>query len=176
MAEIGWPDILILAVIIFSILIGLFRGFIKESISLVTWISAIVLAIVFSGPFSSILTFTKEPFIRTIAAFFIIFILTVLVGSIINFFVGKLVRSTPFSSPDRVLGGAFGLFRGVVIVTIVVLLAGLTPLTKADTWTSSYSIEKFEVLALWVKDRLPEEHAKPFKFPDRKPEVKSQKS
>lgn len=176
MAEIGWPDILILTVIIVSILIGLFRGLIKESISLATWVLAVVLAVVFSGPFSNVLTFTKEPFIRTIAAFFIIFILTVLVGSIINFFIGKLIRSTPFSSPDRVLGGAFGLLRGVVIVTIVVLLAGLTPLTKADMWTSSYSVEKFEVLALWVKDRLPEEHAKPFKFPERKSEVKSQKS
>lgn len=174
MEQFNWPDIFIITVILLSFLIGLFRGLIKESLSLVTWVLAIVLAAMFAEPFSSVITFTKEPFIRMVTAFFIIFLSTVIVGAFINYFVGLLVRKTPFSTPDRVLGGGFGLLRGVVIMTVVVLLAGLTPLTQADWWQTSYSVEKFETLAIWVKERLPEEHAKPFKFPDRKSETKTQ--
>lgn len=167
MEHFGWPDIIIVCVIVLSIMIGLFRGFVKELISLTTWILAIILAVAYSGSMSSLMTFSKEPFIQTVAAFFLIFITTVIIGAIINYVIGLLVRKTPFSAPDRVLGSGFGLLRGVVIVTVVVLLSGLTPLTKAEWWTSSYSVEKFETLAIWVKDRLPEEHAKPFNFPDR---------
>lgn len=173
MEQFSWPDIVIVSVIFFSILVGLLRGFVKELLSLVSWGLAIALAVMYSGAFSQVLTFTKEPFIRTVAAFFIIFISTVLVGALVNFFIGKLVRSTPFSGPDRVLGSGFGLLRGVVIVTVVVLLAGLTPLTKEDWWKASYSVERFETMAIWVKERLPEEHAKPFNFPDRKSQQNS---
>ena len=162
----GWPDIFIAGVIVLSIIIGLLRGLIKESISLVTWIIAIILAVIFSPELAKQMTFTKVALIQTVTAFFIIFISAVLVGSIFNFFVGKLIRKTPFSSPDRALGGIFGLLRGVVVVTIVILLAGLTPVPTSSWWQASFSIEKFEVLAVWVKERLPEEYAKPFKFPD----------
>lgn len=173
MEHINWPDTIIAIVIILSFLIGLFRGLIKESLSLVTWVLAVVFAVMFSESFSSVFTFTKEPFIKMATAFFIIFLSTVIVGAFINYFIGVFVRKTPFSTPDRILGGGFGLLRGVVIMTVVVLLAGLTPATEKDWWQASYSVEKFETLAVWVKERLPEEHAKPFKFPDRKPETKS---
>lgn len=167
MEHFAWPDIIIISVIALSIIIGLFRGFVKELISLATWILAIVLAVVYSGPLAQKMTFTQEPFIQTIAAFFVIFIVTVIIGAVVNYVIGRLVRNTPFSAADRILGSGFGLLRGVVLVTVVVLLAGLTPLTQADWWKSSFTVEKFESLAIWVKDRLPEEHAKPFKFPER---------
>jgi membrane protein required for colicin V production len=163
----GWPDIFIAAVIFLSVIIGLLRGLIKESISLVTWVIAIILAVIFSPELAKHMTFTQVAFIQTVTAFFIIFISAVLVGSIFNFLVGKLIRKTPFSAPDRALGGIFGLLRGVVVVTVVVLLAGLTPVPTSSWWQQSFSIEKFEVLAVWVKERLPEDYAKPFKFPDK---------
>jgi len=165
----GWPDIFIAGAIFLSIIIGLLRGLIKESISLVTWVIAIILAVVFSPRLAEYMTFTSVAFIRTVAAFFSIFISAVLIGSILNFFIGKIIRKTPFSSPDRVLGAVFGLLRGVVVVTIMVLLAGLTPVPTSSWWQQSFSIEKFQVLAIWVKHRLPEEHAEPFKFPEHSP-------
>mgnify|MGYP003625990425 CR=1 FL=1 len=171
----GWPDIFIASAILLSIIIGVLRGLIKESISLVTWVIAIILAVIFSPELAKHMTFTQVAFIQTVTAFFIIFISAVLIGSIFNFLIGKLIRKTPFSSPDRALGGIFGLLRGVVVVTIVVLLAGLTPVPASSWWQKSFSIEKFEVLAVWLKERLPEEYAKPFKFPDDVPDEAQQK-
>lgn len=171
---IGWPDIIIVSAIVISVIIGLMRGLIKESLSLVTWIIAIVLAVLFTQQLAVYMTFTKVEFIRSVVAFFIIFVSVVLIGSIVNFFIGKVVRKTPFSAPDRALGAIFGLLRGVVIVTIMVLLGGLTQIPQVDWWQESTSIQKFEMLAIWAKNRLPEENAKHFKFPDRDGPAKQQ--
>ncbi|MFI4937052.1 MAG: CvpA family protein [Candidatus Berkiellales bacterium] len=160
----GTPDLIIIGIILLSVLIGVVRGLIKESISLVTWITAIVLAGMFAKEFSHYITFIKADFIRWLIAFLLIFIGVVFIGAIINFVVGSLIRQTPFSAPDRVLGSLFGLLRGMVLVTILVLLGGLTPLPEEKWWQESYSISQFQGLALWLRDRLPEDIAKGFRF------------
>lgn len=162
----GTPDIVITSVVLLSIFIGIARGFIKESISLITWVVAIALSVMFSNSLAAHMTFTKVTLIRTLAAFLIIFVSTVFLGAIINYMVGLLVRKTPFSTADRALGSLFGLFRGIVVVTLLVLIAGLTPLPEENWWQQSYTISRVQVLAKWLKDQLPEENAKAFHFSD----------
>jgi membrane protein required for colicin V production len=164
--SVSWPDIIIIAVIVLSVIIGIFRGLIQESISLVTWVGAIIVGVVFTQEFSPYMTFTDVPFIRSLSAFMILFVLTVFLGAIVNFFIGKLVRKTPFSVPDRVLGSVFGFARGAILVTIAVLLTGLTQFTQTKTWQESKLIQEFEKVAIWMKDRLPEKYAQPFNFDD----------
>jgi len=163
--SLGTPDLIIAGMIVLSILIGIARGFVKESISLVTWIVAIVLSILYSGSLAEYMTFTKVTLVRSLTAFLLIFLSIIFAGAIVNYTVGTLVRKTPFSAPDRVLGFAFGFLRGVVFVSILVLLAGLTPLPEAPWWQGSYMVSRFQVFAIWLKDRLPDEHAKVFHFP-----------
>lgn len=173
----GTPDFIVIGFVIFSILIGIIRGFIKESISLVTWIVAIFLAVRYTSSLSAYVTVSKHEDVHTLLAFLIIFIGTVFVGALINFVIGGFIRKTPFSVPDRVLGSLFGLLRGMVFVTILVLLAGLTPLPEEEWWQQSYSLHRFQNLAIWIKERLPEEHEKAFRFPfdddERDPEHKN---
>lgn len=159
------PDIVISVMIFLSVLIGIARGFIKESISLVTWLVAIAVSILYASDLSEHMTFTKVTLVRSLTAFLIIFVSIVFVGAIINYMVGTFIRKTPFSAPDRILGSAFGFFRGVAFVSILVLLAGLTPLPEAPWWQKSYMVSKFQVFAIWLKDRLPDENAKVFRFP-----------
>lgn len=158
-------DLLVGGSIFLSVLIGITRGFVKESISLITWLVAIGLSIFYAGSVSSHITFTKIGLVKNLIAFLIIFVGIVFLGAIINYMVGSFVRRTPFSVPDRILGSAFGLLRGVALVTILVLLAGLTPFPEAPWWQSSYTINKFQGFALWLKDRLPDDIAKVFRFP-----------
>lgn len=159
------PDLLIGGSILLSILIGIGRGFVKESISLITWLIAIGLSIFYAGSVSSHITFTKIGLVKSLIAFLVIFVGVVFIGAIVNYVVGSFVRKTPFSVPDRILGSMFGLFRGVALVTILVLLAGLTPFPEAPWWENSYSINKFQGFALWLKDRLPDDIANVFHFP-----------
>ncbi len=169
------PDLIISGIILLSILIGIVRGFVKESISLVTWVVAICLAAMYASPLSEHITFTSNAFIRNLTSFLIIFVGTVFVGAIFNYIIGSMVRKTPFSVPDRILGSAFGVLRGVFFVTVLVLIAGLTPFPKEQWWQKSYAISHFEELAIWVKDRLPDENAKVFHFSEESENTKETK-
>ena len=88
----SWLDLLILGIIALSALISLIRGFVKESISLISWIIAGVLAFRYFSPMSELLEpYVSAPTIRSITAFAILFVSTLVVGAIINFIMSQLV-------------------------------------------------------------------------------------
>jgi len=104
----AWFDIAILAVILISTLISLVRGFVKESISLATWIIAGFIAITYYLVLSDyLLPYIDSPTISQAAAFAALFISTLIVGAIINFMVSQLVTRTGLSGTDKMLGMIF---------------------------------------------------------------------
>lgn len=152
----AWIDLVIIAVIALSALISLIRGFVKESISLVTWIIAGLLALRYYAPMADLL----EPFInsatlRNWVGGGILFVATLIVGAIVNFIVSQLVSKTGLSGTDKTLGVVFGGARGVLIVTMIVLLASLTPMPEATWWQDSAMIGFFQQLAEWIQGVLP---------------------
>jgi len=152
----AWIDLAIIGIIVLSALISLIRGFVKESISLVTWVVAGLLALRYYGPMADLL----EPFInsatlRQWVGGGILFLATLVVGAIVNFIVSQLVSKTGLSGTDKALGVVFGGARGVLIVTMVVLLASLTPMPEASWWQDSVMIEFFQQLAQWLKGVIP---------------------
>ena len=129
-----WIDWVIIALIAVSTLISLKRGFVREALSLVTWVGAFIIARTFHPQMQSLLESTVEtPLVRLIAAFAILFFGTLIVGAIINNMIGHLVRATGLSATDRVLGMGFGLLRGVVVVIVAIAFTRYTPLAE-DTW------------------------------------------
>ena len=80
-------------------------------------------------------------------------------GGLVNYLMGELVEKTGLSGTDRMLGLVFGIVRGVAVVGIIVLLAGLTPLPRDPWWNESRLLMHFEQLALWMRGYLPPEIA-----------------
>ena len=161
----SWLDLVILGIIVLSALISLIRGFVKESISLITWIVAAVLAFRYFSPMAELLEpFVEAPTIRNVAAFAILFIFTLVVGAIVNFIMSQLVSKTGLSGTDKALGVVFGAARGVLIVTMVVLLASLTPMPEASWWQDSATVGFFQQLAEWVKGIIPADAVDKFSF------------
>lgn len=153
-----WADIAVFSIIGLSILISLFRGFVKEAVSLATWIAAIAVAMVFSPKLSTYLPASIESqTARVIIAFIILFIITLIVGAIINYLISQMVSKTGLSGTDRLLGVIFGVARGGLIVAILVLLAGLTNMPKEAWWQSTRTLPFFEKVAVQVKDVMPVE-------------------
>lgn len=159
------PDIIIAGTIVLSVMIGVMRGFVKESISLVSWGVAIVLSIMYSGEVAACITFTKMALVKNTLAFLSIFVGVVFIGAVTNYMIGSFVRKTPFSIADRIMGSLFGLLRGVAVISLVILLAGLTPFPETPWWRESVGIAQFQGMAFWLKDRLPDDIAKVFHFP-----------
>jgi membrane protein required for colicin V production len=166
------PDLIALGLVVISILISLARGFVKELISVLSWVLAAWLSVRHSQALSKYITFTDVQSLRVFLAFLIIFVVMVFIGATFNFMIGQFVRKTPFSAADRVLGMVFGAVRGVLILSVLVLLGGLTALPRDTWWQDSYAIEKVQKISIWMKGFLPSEVAHYFNF---SPQKKSEK-
>jgi len=135
---VNWADYFILGLIGLSLLISLWRGFIKEAISLATWIIAVLVATTFYAPFADMLTpWIELPSARTIAGMTGLFLIVLILGALVGFLAGQLVKKTGLGGTDRLLGTVFGAARGVILVAILVLLAGLTALPRDPWWQTS---------------------------------------
>ncbi|GGY82314.1 CvpA family protein [Marinobacter zhanjiangensis] len=147
-----WIDWVIIALLTISTLISLKRGFVREALSLVTWVAAFIIARTFHPQMQSLLAGTVEtPLVRLIAAFAILFVSTLIVGAIINNLIGHLVRVTGLSATDRVLGMVFGLLRGVVVVVVAIAFTRYTPLADDTWWRTSVMIERLGVVEDWSR-------------------------
>jgi len=152
-----WADYLILGIIVVSILVGALRGLVKEAFSLAVWIAAFLLAFQFSGVLADGLQDTISlPSARTGLAFFGIFIAVLVIGGLVTYLVGKLVESTGLSGTDRLLGGVFGAARGLILVIVMILIAGLTPIPRDPWWGENRTIQSLMPLADWAATFLPE--------------------
>ncbi|MBI5040351.1 MAG: CvpA family protein [Gammaproteobacteria bacterium] len=152
----NWADYFILGLIGLSMLISIWRGFIKEAISLATWIVAVLVAMTFSDPFADMLSpWIELPSARAVAGFAGLFLIVLILGALVGFLAGQLVKKTGLGGTDRVLGTVFGVARGVILVAVLVLLAGLTALPRDPWWQTSQLMPHFERVALWLTQYLP---------------------
>lgn len=162
----NWADFAILAIIALSAVIGFFRGFLREVVGLATWVLAFYLAFVCAETLSPLFRqWISSGSIRIGVAFAVVFIAVLIVGAIINYILGRLVSKTGFAGTDRTVGGAFGILRGVAILVLLALLAGMTPLPRDVWWRSSVFIDHLQDGAVYVRDLLPERFAKAIVYP-----------
>jgi len=160
-----WVDYILLGVIVISALLSLWRGFVTEAISLLSWIVGLWVAVVFFQDLAHLMKdWIDTPSIRDVSAFAILFVGTVLVGGLVNYLAGQLVAKTGLTATDRVLGMLFGIARGIVIVAVLVLLAGLTALPQDPWWQEAMLLEHFQDMALWLRSFLPANIAENIRF------------
>lgn len=151
-----WIDYAILGLIVISLVIGLIRGFTKEIFSLAVWIIAVMIGLNFSREFSFFLEkWINVPAIRMAASFASLFCATILLGSIVGLLLGELFKNNGLSVSDRFAGLIFGVIRGVIVVAVCIMLAGLTPIPNEPWWKESMLIPPFQTLAIWLKDHFP---------------------
>ncbi len=152
MSGLNWADWTLIVIILLSSLMSLKRGFIKEALSLATWVVAFIVARTFHPHVQTLLIDSiEQATLRTIAAFCILFIGTLIVGAGVNFLVGALVKLTGLSPIDRLLGVAFGLARGLVLSVVIIAVVRLTPFVNSDWWQQSIMIENLSILEQWSR-------------------------
>lgn len=151
-------DVVVIFVIFLSALFSLMRGFVKEAISLATWIMAIWLAATFAPQLADILPSAIESeAVRQAVAFGVLFILTLMVGALVNVLVTQLVHKTGLSGADRIFGIVFGILRGGLIIIVFVVIGGMTPLPEMEWWQTSTLLEWFENAAMVIQEYIPQD-------------------
>lgn len=160
-----WVDYVLLGIILVSAILSLWRGLVREAISLASWVAALWIAMLFFYDLGSLLeNWIENGSIRNVVAFAILFIVTVLIGGLVNYLAGQLVSRTGLSGTDRALGMIFGIGRGIVIVAVLVMLAGLTALPEDPWWEQSMLMPHFQDMAEWLRSFLPAGIAENIRF------------
>jgi len=160
-AAFNWVDFTILGVVGFSTLISFARGFVREAISLATWVLAIWIAYKYGQSFGqSVLTMVTSDQARAWIGSAVLFFAVLIAGALVNFAIGHFIFFTGLSAIDRILGMAFGFARGILLVAVLMLVGQLTQSDKNLWWTQSQLIPQFSALSEWLKGFVPEQFEK----------------
>lgn len=159
-------DYIILIIVILSVLLGWWRGLVYEILSLLSWITSYFVAKSWVTEFTPYMPEVLESdTLKSAAAFFAIYITTLILCGIAAWALNKLIKSFGLDwRTDGVLGGFFGFFRGCLLVLVIVLLAGLTKLPQTPFWQDALLSKPLQNIALLVKDLLPDDMAKRVSF------------
>lgn len=146
-------DWTILGILLISALISIRRGFTREAMSLASWVAALVIARLFSDNLASLLAgWLVNEAHRYTAAFVILFIATLVVGSLVNHLLGEFIRMTGLTGTDRALGVIFGLLRGIIVVVAILALGRLFALDQF--WQDSVLVPYFEPVIRWTGENI----------------------
>ncbi|MBI3147199.1 MAG: CvpA family protein [Betaproteobacteria bacterium] len=158
-------DYLVLGLILASALWGLWRGVVKEILSLLGWVVALVAAVVFGGDMGTLLPDgVQNPALRYLLGMLLVLILVLLVAWLLGLILHKLLHAAGLGWLDRGLGVIFGLMRGVLVVLVLVFAAGLTKLPQERWWRESLLAPHLQVAVLGLRPLLPQEVNKRLKF------------
>ena len=134
----NWTDYVILLLMAFSCVAGLYRGLLREVVSLVTWVLAVLLAWHMASLLEPQLggALANEA-VRPWAARVIIFVIVMLVGSAVGALITHFVRLALLGSVDRMLGFLFGFLRGVVVLGLLAMLCHAVRLNEEHWYRNS---------------------------------------
>lgn len=138
LTELMWFDYLLLGVLAISTVISLFRGFLREALSLLGW----VLAVWAAWRFGFQLAEQLEPWIspdmlRLWLARGAIVVLVLLLSGLVSAVLRTLLHSTGLSGTDRAAGMIFGFGRGVLLAGVLIVMFEAAGFQASDWWVRS---------------------------------------
>lgn len=156
MGALNQIDTVIIIVVAISSAFGLWRGLVKELLSLLSWIAALLVARVYGEPLARLLVnMIESESIRYVTAFVLLFVMVIMIGTLINHFVAKLFTVTGLKFLDRLLGVVFGLARGTVIVLVILFILNVF-VSETEWWQEStlipYGMVMIEESLIFIGD------------------------
>ncbi len=159
--QLAWVDWAMLATLAASMLIGLARGLVFELMSLVGWVVAYFAAQVYSPQLGLHLPIgAPGSALQQGAAFVVTFLGVLLAWTVLARLLRLLIRATPLTLIDRLLGAGFGGLRGVLLLLVVATGVSFTPAQRAQAWQDSVGAGWLAQAMIIVKPLLPAEVAR----------------
>ena len=158
LAAVGWLDWTLLAVLLVSIAVGLWRGFVFEALSLAGWVVAWIAAHWGAPRLAPHLPVgTPGGALNHAAALAAAFLAVLLAWALLARLVRLALRASPLSAVDRALGAGFGLLRGAVLLLALASVVLMTPARHSASWRDSRGALWLDAALLTLKPLLPSE-------------------
>ncbi|MBH9576450.1 CvpA family protein [Inhella proteolytica] len=136
----SWADLMVLALLLISLIVGAWRGLVLEVFSLAAWVLAYFLAPWLAPVVEGWLPAKiAQGGWQELAALVLAFILVLVVCGLTGRLLRMLLHATPLAFVDRLLGAGFGLLRGLLLALLGAVLIGFTPFKRHPAWTESIS-------------------------------------
>ncbi len=152
-------DYAAIGIMLLSLLLGLWRGLTYELLSLLGWPLAFLMSWQLAGKVEALLP-VGEANARMALAYILVFIATLLLWAMLVWLFTQLIKAAGLGGMDSLLGGLFGLLRGVIVIVVLVLLAGMTNIPKQAFWRHAKFSRTAEQAALLAKPLLPDNVAR----------------
>lgn len=150
-----WIDFTLIGLVVICLIGGLLRGAAKELYALVFWVFSVWVGLRFCPEFLPILeTKIAHAPLTMLASFAALVAITLSFGGLIGVLLSVCFKNTGLTFMARFGGMVFGIIRGMVVVTVVVIMAGFTALPKDSWWIESKLIPPFQLLALLLRDHI----------------------
>jgi len=147
--------ILIGFVTLFSV-IGLWIGFVRGALYLLTFVSAGIIALLFTSNMSVWLAdyISIEP-LRIAVSFIILYITVTILGTIVGSLIVYVISKSGLSGINRAIGLVFGGACSVVLICMFVVVGDYLPYSSDAWWLESQLIPHIQVIAEILKQYLP---------------------
>jgi membrane protein required for colicin V production len=157
----SFVDWSLLAVLAASVLVGIWRGFVFECLSLAGWVVAWFAAQWAAPQLAPKLPIgTEGSALNLAAALTLCFVAALIIWGLLAKLIRMLIHATPLSLPDRLLGGGFGVLRGSVLLLAVSSVVALTPAAQSQPWRASQGARWLSATLQTLKPLLPESVAR----------------
>ncbi len=145
-----WTIIIVVGV---SMILSVLRGFVREALSLLGWLLAFVIAMVFSDRFAFLLTGSvQDETGRYLIAFASLFVLTLITVALLGRLLQSLISFVGLGFLDRVLGMGFGFARAVfVLLAAIVLMRPLVHPERFGWWEHSVLLPHLLLMEHWFR-------------------------
>lgn len=151
-----WLDYAVAGVLAVSVAVGVWRGLLREVVSLAGWVIAFLAANLLAGPLAAYMPEAiPSAELRALAAFVAVFVATLVLASLMAMLLSRLARAAGLGGVDRALGALFGLARAAILLAAFALLAGLTSLPRQPAWRQSASGPWLAAAAIALRPWLP---------------------
>lgn len=155
-----WLDYAVVGVFAVSLVVGAWRGLVREVLSILGWVIAFLAANLLAGPLGPAMPQAiPTPELRVAAAYVAVFVVSLIATALVSLLLSKIVKATGLGGVDRMLGVLFGAARGVLIIVVAALLAGLSSAPRQPFWRDSASGPLLAQAVQALKPLLPQTFA-----------------
>lgn len=132
-------DGIVVVVVLVSALLAMYRGFLREVLSIASWVAAAAVAVMFyKQMLPTVRVYIPNDQVAMIVTVAGLFLITLLLVSWITMKISDFVLDSAFGALDRTFGFLFGAARGLLLLVVAMqFFNGFVPVQQQPHWVSS---------------------------------------